>query len=497
MPDFGRVLSALTVASGRRRDAAHGAAGVDGAGSQAGTAGRRAAGAALAPGPVAGPGQVVLPARPGGRAFARVLALLPPGTVGVGAGLAVLGAGSYAHLAVAGHSLPVAAMAQMSVLWSVVYLLGLGVFFPVEQELTRLVAARAAAGQGAAPVVRRGAAAAAALLGVVLLILVLAAGPLAGRLFDGDTALIPVAGSAALALAVTSVSRGTLAGLGRFDVYGRQLAADGGLRVLLACGLGAAGVRSAAAFGLILTVAPLVAVAGTARPLLAGLHPGPELPWRAVRGRLALLLATMLLAQVVISAAVLNIRVLSPGRPAVVGALLAAVVLARIPLFVFTPVQTALLPGLCGALAVGDRARFRLLLGRACAAVLVLGVTGGLLLTLAGPWLIRVLFGAHAPLPRSVFGGLAAGVLAYLLALVLGQGAQAQSRHAGQVLAWLAGAVVLAAVTLGPGTALTRVTVAFAAGSVTVVLVLAAVLAAGATGLALRGPRHGNRKPHQ
>jgi hypothetical protein len=27
--------------------------------------------------------------------------------------------------------------------------------------------------------------------------------------------------------------------------------------------------------------------------------------------------------------------------------------------------------------------------------------------------------------------------------------------------------------------------------------VLAAVLAAGATGLALRGPRHGNRKPHQ
>ena len=59
----------------------------------------------------------------------------------------------------------------------------------------------------------------------------------------------------------------------------------------------------------------------------------------------------------------------------------------------------------------------------------------------------------------------------------LGQGAQAQTRHTGQVLAWLARAVgVLAAVTLGPGTALTRVTVAFAAGSVTVALMLAAVL---------------------
>src|SRR5690348_35657 len=308
----------------------------------------------------AGSGQAVLARRPAGGVLGRALALLPPGTVAVGAGLAVLGAGSYAHLAVAGHSLPVAAMAQMSVLWSVVYLLGLGVFFPVEQELTRLVAARTVAGQGAAPVVRRGAAAAAALLAGVLLIMAVATGPLAGRLFDGHTELVPVAGAAALALAVTSVSRGTLAGLGRFDVYGRQLA-----------------------------------VAGTARPLLAGLRPGPELPWRDVRGRLALLLTTMLLAQVVISAAVLDIRVLSPGQPAVVGALLAAVVLARIPLFAFTPVQTALLPGLCGAQTLGDRARFRLLMGRACAAVLVLGLAGGIVLTLAGPWLIRVLFGAR------------------------------------------------------------------------------------------------------
>ena len=106
----------------------------------------------------------------------------------------------------------------------------------------------------------------------------------------------------------------------------------------------------------------------------------------------------------------------------------------------------------------------------------MLGVTGGVVLTVAGPWLIRVLFGAHAELPRAVFCWLGLGVLAYLFALVLGQGAQALSRHAGQVLAWLAGTVVLAAVTLGPGTALTRVTLAFAAGSATVALVLAVVM---------------------
>ena len=61
-----------------------------------------------------------------------------------------------------------------------------------------------------------------------------------------------------------------------------------------------------------------------------------------------------------------------------------------------------------------------------------------MVLILAGPVLIRVLFGAHAVLPRAGFGWLSLGVLAYLFALVLGQGAQAQTRHTGQVLAWLA-----------------------------------------------------------
>ena len=67
----------------------------------------------------------------------RALDVLPPGTLTVGAGLLVLGAGYYAHLAVAGHSLPASGMAALSVLWSIVFLLGLGVFLPVEQELIR------------------------------------------------------------------------------------------------------------------------------------------------------------------------------------------------------------------------------------------------------------------------------------------------------------------------------------------------------------------------
>ena len=159
-----------------------------------------------------------------------------------------------------------------------------------------------------------------------------------------------------------------------------------------------------------------------------------------------------------------------------VGALLAALVLARVPLFVFTSLQTALLPGLSGAVAAGDRARFRLLLRRSCAIVVGLGVAGGLPAVILGPWLTQVLFGASPVLGRASFALLAFGTMCYMLALVLGQGAMALTRHRDQLLAWLAGVTVLAVITLAPGEVTTRVVAAYAAGCATVAAALAIVL---------------------
>jgi len=406
----------------------------------------------------------------------RALDMLPPGTLTVGAGLLVLGAGYYTHLAVAGHSLTADGMAALSVLWSIVFLLGLGVFLPIEQELIRLVAARTTVGEGIGPVVRRACLVSAIVLAVILVPLAAAAGPVADRLFGGDTAMVAVLAGACAALAVTAVSRGTLAGLGAFRGYSFQLATDGGLRAALACALGLAGSRSAVAFGLVLTVAPLLAVLATLGPLLANLRPGPALPASAMRGRLALLIGTMLLAQILINAAVITARLLSPGDPALVGALLAAAVLARAPLFVFTSLQTSLLPGLAGAVAAGDPDRFRHLLTRSCGVVVVLGVAGGLVTTILGPWLSHVLFAARPVLGHAAFAWLAAGTLCYMLAMVLGQGAMALSRHRDQLLSWLAGVAVLAVITTAPGEVTVRVVTAYAAGCATVAVVLAIVL---------------------
>lgn len=416
------------------------------------------------------------------------LALLPSGTLPVGTGLAVLGAASYVHLAVAGHELSKPGDAAMSVLWVIVFCLGVGLFFPIEQELIRHIASRAATGEGIGPVVRRGTVLAGVILLVVLVPLAVAARPLADKLFSGDIAVVGALAGAFLALAVVSVSRGVLAGMGRFHAYGAQIGIDGGLRIVFAAALGISGTRSPALYGLILTVAPVLSAVCTLGPTLRDIHPGPAITWLQLCRGLGLLIGSSLLAQVVVNVAVIDADLLSPGQPTVVAALLDGMVLARVPLFIFAALQAALLPGLAGAAAAGQFRSYWRLVALASGIVAGLGVAGGLLAVIFGPWLIPVLFGARRVLWSGDFALLAAGTTCYMLAMVLGQGAMAISRHRDQLLAWTAGAVVLAGITFLPGEVKLRVEGAYALSSLTVALAMGLVLL-------LRAPRPGARAP--
>jgi hypothetical protein len=84
-----------------------------------------------------------------------------------------------------------------------------------------------------------------------------------------------------------------------------------------------------------------------------------------------------------------------------------------------------------------------------------------------------VLFAARPGLGDVDFAWLASGTLFYMMALVLGQSVMALSRHRDQLLGWLAGVLVLVAVTLGPGAVQRRVEMAYALSSLTAAAVLA------------------------
>ncbi|NXY94395.1 hypothetical protein HYE82_08320 [Streptomyces sp. BR123] len=423
--------------------------------------------------------------------LSRLTAALPPGTVAVAGGTVVLGAASYVHLGVAGHSLSTEDMANVSVLWTIVMSVGIGVFFPVEQELTRIVAARAVLGRGAAPVLRRATVMTSAMLGATLLVLGLAAGPIADLLFRGDRGLVAALAGAFTGMAVCYLTRGVLAGLGRFGAYGLQLALDGGLRIVLAFGCALAGLDSALAFSLVLAVAPVAAMLATLPALLRAVGPGEGISWRELTGGLGLLICSTLLSQVVVNAAVMSTKLLAPAESALIAALLSALVLARVPLFVFGSLQASLLGGLTAAYTAGDRAAFSAMLRRIGVVVGLLGLLGGVPATALGPWLIDVLFGAEPVLGSLDFLLLSVGTVAYMFAMVLGQALMVFKRHNLQLMCWAVGTAVLAGVTFAPGGVALRVILAYALGSLATVLGMLAVLRLrfpGATPGATGGP---------
>lgn len=406
------------------------------------------------------------------RTVQRLLGVLPPGTLAVGAGLGVLGVSAYVHLAVAGHTLDPADMSSVSVLWSIVFAVGPGLFFPIEQEVARIVAARRVHGQAPGPVLRRGATLAAVILLALLTALLAGSGPVADRLFAGDRSLVWVLAGALGGLALAHTTRGVLGGLGHFGWYGTQLGVDGALRIAMAGALGAFGVASSAWFGLVLVLAPIASVLLTAGPVLRARGAGPQIGWAELCRGLGLLVVSALLAQVVVNVAVVNVRLLDPDDVAVAAALLSALVLARVPLFVFASLQASLLPGLSAAVAAADPAGYRRLLTRALAVVTALALAGAAFAVPLGPWLIRVLFDAPGVLGVADFAWLAAGTCAYLWAMVLGQGVLARGRHRDQALAWVAGTAALVLVTLLPGDVVMRVELGYAVGSLVVVAAL-------------------------
>nr|WP_237535445.1 hypothetical protein [Streptomyces sp. SID3343] len=406
----------------------------------------------------------------------RAVRALPPGTLRVGIGVVVLGAASYVHLALAGHTLSPDSMANVSVLWTIAFSVGYGFYTPVEQEITRIVAARHIGGEGAAPVLRRGTILAGGILLAILLVVAAAGVPISDRLFGGQRSMLFALAGAFIGLAATAVTRGILAGLGLFREYGAQLAIDGGLRIVFAILLAVLGVESALMFSLILMVAPLLSVVVTLRPVLRHALPGATVTWKAMYRGLALLIVSTMLSQIVVNIAVINVKILEPGEVELVSALLSAIVLARVPLFVFTSLQTSLLPGLAGAHASGDHKMFRQLVLRSCGIVAALGLSGGLVATVLGPWLVPTLFGSPEVLGTADFAWFSAGTLCYMLALVLGQALMAQGAHRHQMWSWVVGVAGLVAVTASPGSIQVRVEVAYLTGSLGTALIMAVLL---------------------
>jgi O-antigen/teichoic acid export membrane protein len=403
---------------------------------------------------------------------------LPTGTLAVGAGLLIAGVSAYGFLIVANIPLSDSEYAPLSALWSLVFLCGPGLFLPLEQEVSRALAERRARGQGGAPVVRR-----AATIGVglglgVLVILIATARLSVDHLFDHQLLLL-VGFALGLAGALAGhLTRGSLSGSGQFLGYATYIGADGFLRVVGAIVCLVVGVTTAGWFGIALGIAGLLAVPvalAVQRPIL---EEGPESAVREISTALGWLMLASLMSFGIMNIGPVLVKLLATGdQDDAVADFLPALVIARIPLFLFQAVQAALLPKLSALAGAGRLRSFRTGLLRLLAVVAGLAVIGTIVGFTLGPFVVELMF-PEADLTSRTVGLLAAGSGVYMLALACAQAVIALGGHRDQAFGWLIGMSVLAlSVWLVSDDLFLRVELALLFGSIAALISMATFLA--------------------
>jgi len=398
----------------------------------------------------------------------------------VAIGLAILGGTSYVFLSVAARRLSAEDFASISVLWSVIYIVGPGVFQPFEQHIGRALAARRARGERGTGAQRR----------VVVIAVVIVLGlctatlalvrPLAQALFGGSVPVAVALVFSFVALAAAYLYRGVLAGVGRFDLYGAQLAVEGVARLigcLLIWWLLKSGVGS---FAVLIPLAQAVAVVATVRPGRVLFHAGRrnsvgELVTGSGRGvstrpgrvevGIIWLIGAALLSQALVNASTLLARLLDRNAAGLVDHLQAGLLIARVPLLLFAAVPAALLPRLAAMAAAGQFAAMRRRTGAVVAGVALVMAAATVTARIVGPRVVRLMFGSSFDMSSSMVAGLTGGTGLFMMAGVAASAVVAAGRFGLATLGWGSGVAALVAALLLPASPSTRIVAGFVLGT--------------------------------
>jgi O-antigen/teichoic acid export membrane protein len=165
-------------------------------------------------------------------------------------------------------------------------------------------------------------------------------------------------------------------------------------------------------------------------------------------------------------------------QQAVVGAFTAALIVARIPLFLFQAVQAALLPGLSALAARGQLAEFRRGMVRLLALLLAIAVVGVAAAVAFGPWIVSHAFGSAYVVEASTTGLLALGSAAFVIATATAHANIALGGSRNVALGWLAGVVVFPIVVAVVPDLLLRVELGYVAAASTAAVAMGILLVA-------------------
>jgi O-antigen/teichoic acid export membrane protein len=131
------------------------------------------------------------------------------------------------------------------------------------------------------------------------------------------------------------------------------------------------------------------------------------------------------------------------------------------PLFLFSAIQAAFLPGLAALIARGDDIGFRRRLTRVVAAVGCLAVAGFVVFVAAGPELVRLFYGPEYQTTRTDIWPLAAGAGLFMIGTAFAQTLIALRSYLLSTLGWVVGSATFLVALLLPLRLEQRVGLAF------------------------------------
>lgn len=401
--------------------------------------------------------------------------------VKVAVGLVISGVSTYAFLIVAARVLTVEQYANFGVAWAMIFIAATGLFLPIEQEVIRAISARRSEGADWSVVLRR-----AWLLAIGFALLAtlatFALWPLLyNELLKGDGLLLAGFSVSLFGYAVGYLVRGVLAGTENASWYSFYVGWDGVLRAVLGVGLILFGWRTAGAFGLIVGIsallAPLTIVAGKVRSFRPRSRAENEPTWNTLTASLGALLVGSLASQILVNAGPLALQLLvEDDESDLVSSLFAALIMARVPLFMFQSVQAALLPRLSGQAQARSYSEMNKsinqVVGLLLASTAVLAIAGSAI----GPLAIRILFGDEFRLGSIDVALLVAMVGLHLITITYSQALVALLSQVRMAASWVAGLVVAVAVLFTGFSPLLRVELALVSGEATAAMSALALL---------------------
>lgn len=412
--------------------------------------------------------------------LSRARTAVPEGTFVVGIGMVIAAAAAYVvvivvNSAVGGSNGGTSQYAGFAVFWSLLFIVGPGLFLPLEQEVARAISQRRTEGVGSAPVVKKAAGFGLIMAAILTVASIALSSVIVNELFHGSRGLLIGFVLGLIGFAVMHLVRGVCSGNGRFVPYGVMIGSEGLIRLIFVIVLAAIGTRTAGPYGIAMGIAPFFAALAVFLDGKGLLTSGPPAAWAEISTALTLLLVGSVLAQALAYSALLVVNVTQGAQNAdVARSFTNAFFVARIPVLMFMAVQAALLPRLARLAASDAHLDFRTAFKRLLVVVIGVAVLGTVVAAAIGPFIGKLLFTPEGFQISNVdLGVLAAGSGAFIVGLTVAQALIALKKYGHVAISLFIGCVAF----LGTVAALTpvsdtmlRASLAFFAGALVATL---------------------------